>query len=113
MTRWTPGDIDQVLAPGTQHAARSTLYLLLLGLGTVALGAATAFQPLLVLVGVAATLVVAWVTARPVRGAYLLVLVVPLVVGMSRGLLVPVLRPNELLLLLLLGLAVVWGTFET
>ena len=64
-------------------------------LGAIALGTAAAFQPVLVLAAVAAALAVCWTTARPVRGAYLLVLLVPLVVGMSRGLVIPVLRPHE------------------
>jgi hypothetical protein len=78
----------------------------------VILGVATAVQPVLTLVGATLLLVGAWTSVRPVRGAYLLVLAVPLVVGIGRGLAVPVLRPNELLITLLLGLVVLRGTFS-
>jgi len=84
--------------------------LLALVLGSLALGVAAALQPVPVLAGIAAALVVAWTLARPVRGAYLYALLVPLIVGMSRGLVVPVLRPNELLILALLGLVILRGT---
>ncbi|HEY7065313.1 MAG TPA: hypothetical protein VII06_27800 [Chloroflexota bacterium] len=75
------------------------------------LGAVAAFQPVLALAGVAAVLVCAWTVARPVRGAYLMVLLVPIVVGLGRGKFVPGLRPNEALILFLLGVALLYGTF--
>ena len=77
----------------------------------VGLGAAAAIQPVLALAGVTAALVCASTVARPVRGAYLMVLLVPIVVGLGRGKFVPVLRPNEALILFLLGVALLYGTF--
>jgi hypothetical protein len=84
------------------------LGLALLGIG---LGAAAAIQPVLALAGVAGALVFAWTTARPVRGAYMMVLLVPIIVGLGRGKFVPGLRPNEALILFVLGVAVLYATF--
>src|SRR5919206_398512 len=81
------------------------------GLLALGLGALAALQPVLALAAVAAALVFAWTAARPVRGAYLMVLLVPMVVGLGRGKFVPVLRPNEALILFLLGVAILYGTF--
>jgi hypothetical protein len=77
----------------------------------VALGVVAAFQPVLALAGVAGALVFAWTVARPVRGAYLMVLLVPLVVGLGRGKFVPMMRPNEALILFVLGVAILYATF--
>jgi hypothetical protein len=101
----------RALAADPREALHGLRWVLGLLLGALVLGVATAVQPVLALAAVAFVLVVVWTTAQPVRAAYLLVLVVPLVVGMSRGLIVPFLRPNELLVLLLLGLAILRATF--
>src|SRR5207247_1607327 len=53
----------------------------------------------------------AWIMARPVRGVYLWVLVVPLVVDLQRGAFVPVLRPNEWMALGLIGLVALYWTW--
>ncbi|HLH23182.1 MAG TPA: hypothetical protein VK066_11705 [Chloroflexota bacterium] len=87
------------------------LGLLACVLVALALGVVAALQPVLALAGVAGALVFAWTMAKPVRGAYLMVLLVPLVVGLGRGRFVPVLRPNEALILFLLGVAILSGTF--
>jgi hypothetical protein len=82
---------------------------LLLGL-SAGLGLAAAVQPVLVLAAIAGLLLFAWLLARPVRTAYLFALLVPIVVGVSRGAMVPVLRPNEALIVLGLGIAVLYAT---
>ncbi len=81
--------------------------ILAAGLG---LGVAAELQPVLTLAGAIAVLVCVWTADRPVRGAYLLLLCVPLVVGIGRGQIVPVLRPNEALIVFLLGIVVLRGT---
>jgi len=78
---------------------------------TAGLGLVAAIQPVLVLATIAGLLLIAWLLARPVRGAYLFALLVPIVVGVSRGAVVPVLRPNEALILLALGVAVLYTTW--
>jgi hypothetical protein len=83
-----------------------------LALVAVALGVLVTLQPVIALAATAAALVMGWTVLRVERGVYLLVFAVPLVVGMSRGLVVPVLRPNELLLIFLLGVVVLHGAFR-
>jgi hypothetical protein len=82
-----------------------------LALLAVALGAVAAFQPVLALAGVVGALLFAWTVAKPVRGAYLMVLLVPIVVGLGRGKFVPMMRPNEALILFILGIAILYGAF--
>src|SRR3954471_11388974 len=76
-----------------------------LALLAVALGVGAAFQPVLALAGGAGALLFAWTVAKPVRGAYLIVLLVPIVVGLARGKFVPMMRPNEALIFFILGIA--------
>jgi hypothetical protein len=91
--------------------ASGRLGLVGLALLAVGLGVVAALQPALALAGAAGVLVFAWTAAKPVRGAYLMVLLVPIVVGLGRGKLVPVLRPNEALIFFVLGVAILYGTF--
>jgi hypothetical protein len=73
--------------------------------GLVAAGAAlaglAAFWPLATVAATAATAVVVLVASRPAWAAYTYVGVAPLTVGLDRGLVLPLLRPQELLLALL------------
>src|SRR6266568_258937 len=69
-------------------------------------GAGTALDPLKALVAMALVVVVACIWMWPALGAYLLISLTPLLVGVSRGAALPLLRPNEALALLV-GFALV------
>ena len=79
--------------------------LTLAGAAAVALlaGVAVAHGGLLALAGVMAVTLAAIVAARPQVQAYLVLFANPLIVGIARGDLIPILRPDELLLILLLA----------
>jgi hypothetical protein len=72
--------------------------------GAVAVAAAITFEgPTVTVLAFALALLVAAVAVRPVIGAYLLIGVTPLVAGMSRGAAVPMLRPQEVVLVLVVA----------
>jgi hypothetical protein len=60
-------------------------------------GVVCALRPQLTLVACLGVIAIVWVAARPELGAYLIVGVTPLIVGIDRGRVVPVLRPSEAL----------------
>ena len=72
----------------------------------------TVAEPLLVLVGVTVLAVAAGVFFHPPLAAYLLLGATPLIVGVGRGSILPLLRPNEALALLLGGVLVARGLLQ-
>jgi hypothetical protein len=88
--------------------ARASKHWLLLPTLVVAagVGVGTALGPLQALVALALVVVVACIWMWPALGAYLLIGLTPLIVGVSRGAALPLLRPNEALALLV-GFALV------
>jgi len=66
-----------------------------------AIGALAGIKLKYALGAVLVILIVGWAMARPAIAAYVLIFLTPLVVGISAGSLVPLLRPNEALMVLL------------
>jgi hypothetical protein len=96
----TAGDLAVDRTERTPRAT-STAWLAL-GALALAVGAAplVVLSPSLAVAGVSALALVAAIWAYPQLGAYLLVAVTPLVAGIDRGSVLPALRPNEALGLL-------------
>ena len=78
-------------------------------IAAVVTGALASAQPLLAVAVVLGAGLVVCVWKYPVTAALLIIGVTPLVVGIDRGKLIPVLRPNEGLLFLLAGILVARG----
>jgi putative peptidoglycan lipid II flippase len=95
--RLTEGQARQLLGPLVRRWRLDTALLL----GIFAVGALAGVKTKYAVFAVIAIGITGWVMARPVIAAYLLILLTPLVVGLNAGSVVPVLRLNEALILLL------------
>ena len=96
--------------PAAAHGWSTTLRVLAVTLVAVvlalALGVAAALSPTLALGAILGLTLVVVVARRPEFAAYILIAATPLVVGIDRDRLFPMLRPNEALLGLLIGILV-------
>lgn len=97
---WLAGAVDYA----SQVIRRRQLDAILL-LGIVAVGALAGIKLKYAIFAAVAFLLIGWVMTRPPVAAYLLIFLTPLIVGISAGSVVPLLRPNEGLMVLL-GMAI-------
>jgi hypothetical protein len=98
-----------------RDAARHELGDLILALAgllvAIAVAMAAALEGPVVLLGLALALVLAVCAYRPVAGTYLYLATLPFIAGFERGT-IPLLRPNEALLLLVIGGALLGAYFR-
>ena len=92
---WRLGDMQAVRGVLRRRKLDAALLL-----GPVAVGALAGVKMKYAIVAVIALVLIGWVMARPAVAAYLLIFLTPLVVGFTGFQVIPVLRPNEALLVL-------------
>jgi hypothetical protein len=81
------------------------------GVAAIGVGVLVATKPLIAVV-LTVLAVVAWIVwTRPYVAAYLAIGITPIVVGIDRGTLIPVLRPNEALSFFLIGVLLIRWAF--
>ncbi len=85
------------------------LVLPVTGVAIFVLAAALVVAPAITVAGVMVAVLVGAVVVRPQIAAYLLLATTPLIVGMDRGLVLPLLRPNEALGLVLAAVLICRG----
>jgi putative peptidoglycan lipid II flippase len=94
---WTTAGVVQALGPVLRRRELDAALLL----APLAVGALAGIKIKYALFVVVAIGIIGWVIARPPVAGYLLIFLTPLLVGISAGAVVPVLRPNEALIFLL------------
>jgi peptidoglycan biosynthesis protein MviN/MurJ (putative lipid II flippase) len=94
--RWYPGELSAV-GPVLRRRRLDAVLLL----GPLAVGMLAAVHVKYAVAVMIAAGIIGWVMARPPTAAYLLIFLTPLIVGINAGSVVPLLRLNEVLIVLL------------
>ncbi len=97
--------------PRLDPRARGRIFVGLAVLGALVAGGLLTLSPILALVALAVVGLVAWVWVRPQVAAYVVIFCTPLVAGINRGSVIPLLRPNEAIDLVVGGVLFARGVF--